>query len=288
MCSPSAPRARVDRPPYRGRVLWLLSPRWLLLHVGTLGALALTVVLGQWQMNAYVARERQEQQAAAAAALAVEPVPVDSVVAAGAPLTRPALGTLVRVTGEFVEESTLLLPGRRLGGVDGWYVVTPVQDEAGALTPVLRGWVPNVDDPARAAPAGEVTVTGVVAETETDADAQVDPRTPLPAGQVAALSSTVLFQSYPVAPTQIRQALVVALDEQPSSPGAPARVSVEQAVPALGGVAAWRHLSYAWQWWLFGAAAIVFWVAFVRAGLRDRRQTRDALAHPSPAASGPG
>jgi cytochrome oxidase assembly protein ShyY1 len=269
-------------------VLWLLSPRWLLLHVGTLAALALTVVLGQWQMNAYVARERQEQQAAAAAALATEPVPVDSVVAAGEPLTRPALGTLVTLTGEFVDEATLLLPGRRLDDDDGWYVVTPVRDEAGDLTPVLRGWVPAEDDPARAAPVGQVTVTGVVAETETDADAQVDPRTPLPAGQAAALSSTVLFQTYPAGPAQIRQALVVAVDEQPSSPGAPARVSVEQAVPVLGGVAAWRHLSYAWQWWLFGAAAIVFWVAFVRAGFRDRRGTPEEPAPAAPAASGPG
>jgi cytochrome oxidase assembly protein ShyY1 len=267
-------------------VLWLLSPRWLLLHVATLGALALTVVLGQWQMTAYAARERQEQQAAAAAALATEPVPIDSVVAAGEPLTRPALGTLVSVTGEFADEATLALPGRRLDDRDGWYVVTPVRDDAGALTPVLRGWVPSLEAPGLAAPAGEVTVTGVVAETETDADAQVDPRTALPAGQVAALSSTVLFQSYPVAPAQIRQALVVAVDETPSSPEPPARVSVEQAVPALGGVAAWRHLSYAWQWWLFGAAAIVFWVAFVRAGFRDRREPDVDAVAPTSAAAG--
>jgi cytochrome oxidase assembly protein ShyY1 len=44
-----------------------------------------------------------------------------------------------------------------------------------------------------------------------------------------------------------------------------------EAVSPPGGVSAWRHLSYAWQWWLFAAAAIVFWVAFVRAGVRDRR-----------------
>jgi cytochrome oxidase assembly protein ShyY1 len=61
---------------------------------------------------------------------------------------------------------------------------------------------------------------------------------------------------------------------------------VEQAVPALAGVAAWRHLSYAWQWWLFGAAAIVFWVAFVRAGFRDRRAAHEARAVPAPAESG--
>jgi cytochrome oxidase assembly protein ShyY1 len=255
-------------------MLWLLSPRWLLLHLGTVLALAATVWLGQWQMQAYVDREREQQLAAAAAAQRIDPVPVETVVPAGEPLTRPALGTLVTVSGRYRADATLLLPGRVLDGREGWYLVTPVVDDTGAATPVLRGWVPAVDDAAVVAPAGDVQVTGVITATETDAAAAVDPRVPLPDGQAAVLSSTVLFQTYPVPPGDLRQTIVVAVDEQPVPVVAPSRVPVEQAVPEPAGVAAWRHLSYAWQWWLFGVAAVVFWVAFVRAGVRDHRGER--------------
>jgi cytochrome oxidase assembly protein ShyY1 len=258
-------------------MLWLLSPRWLLLHLGTVLALAATIWLGQWQMQAYAERERQEQQAAAAAARQTDPVPVDTIVPAGESLTRPALGTLVTVSGRYLPDATLLLPGRELDGRVGWYVVTPVVDDAGAATPVVRGWVPAVDDRAVAAPEGVVQVTGVVTATETDAAAAVDPRLPLPEGEVAVLSSTVLFRDYPVSPADLRQALVVALEERPSPAAQPSRVPVEQAAPEPTGVSAWRHLSYAWQWWLFGAAAVVFWVAFVRAGVRDHQRERQPV-----------
>jgi len=266
-------------------VLWLLAPRWLLLHVATVAAVAGALLLGQWQMRSYAEQEQRDRDAAAAAALQAEPEPVDAVVPVGRALLASSLGALATATGRYEAEQTLLLPGRELDGQDGYHVVTPLLDGTGRATPVVRGWVATPDDPAVEPPPGTVEVVGVVTGTESDRDAASDPRQELPDGQVPALTTPVLFTSYPYPPGQVRQALVVAVTEQPAPAAAPDRVPALEAVSPPGGVSAWRHLSYAWQWWLFAAAAIVFWVAFVRAGVRDRRPARaedaaDAVAPP--------
>jgi cytochrome oxidase assembly protein ShyY1 len=259
-------------------VPWLLAPRWLLLHVGTVVAVVAMVLLGQWQMRSYAAQELREQEAAAAAALEADPVPVSEAVPPGQPLLEDSQGVLATATGTYDPDATLLLPGRTLDGATGWYVVTPLLDDAGVATPVLRGWVASDDAAAVEPPTGTVTVTGVVTAPESADDAAVPASTALPEGQVAALTTTVLFTGFPYPPGDIRQAVVVAVDESRTPATAPDRVPVAQAAPAAGGVSAWRHLSYAWQWWLFAAAAIAFWVAFVRAGVRERRDERAAAA----------
>lgn len=265
-------------------MLWLLAPRWLLLHVAAVAAVVGALLLGQWQMRSYAEQEQRDRDTAAAAALAADPVPVDEAVPTGQALLASSLGTLTTATGRYDPEATLLLPGRELDGRDGYHVVTPLLDGAGVATPVVRGWVATPDDPAADPPPGPVEVVGVVTGTESDRDAASDPRQQLPDGQVPALTTPVLFTSYPYPPGQVRQALVVAVTEQPTPAATPERVPALEAVSPPGGVSAWRHLSYAWQWWLFAAAAIVFWVAFVRAGVRDRRPARagDAADTPAP------
>jgi len=158
---------------------------------------------------------------------------------------------------------------------------------AALLAAVLLGCGAADDpaDPAVAAPSVEVTIRGSVQALETDRDAAVDPGGALPDGQLAALTSVALFRLYPYSPSSIRQAQVVLIEEQPTSAAAPALVPVSDAAPRPVGVSAWRHLSYAWQWWLFAAAAVVFWGAFVRAGIRDER-TEAARSGTQPVTSG--
>ena len=55
------------------------------------------------------------------------------------------------------------MPGRTHDGQVGALVLTPLRvASTGAVLPVVRGWVPSVDDPAATAPppTGEVTVVG--------------------------------------------------------------------------------------------------------------------------------
>ncbi len=255
-------------------MLWLLAPRWLLLHALTVAAVAAAVLLGQWQMQSYAQQQQRDRAASAAAALTADPTPVDDLVPSGQPLLQASLGVLASADGEYDASATLLLPGRTLEGRTGYYVVTPLVDDAGVATPVLRGWVERPDAAAVQPPAGPVTVIGVVSATESEDDATVGPRESLPAGQVPALTTPVLFTSYPFPPADVRQALVVAARESPEPAPAPERVPVTLASSDTGVVSAWRHLSYASQWWLFAAAAIGFWVAFVRAGARERADGR--------------
>jgi cytochrome oxidase assembly protein ShyY1 len=194
----------------------------------------------------------------------------------------------VTATGTYDPAQTLLLPGREMGQESGYAVVTPLLAADGTVTPVLRGWVADPSDPGTTPPDGEVSLRGIVQPLETDADAAVDARGPLPDGQLPALTSVALFSTYPYSPGELRQAQIVVTDEQPTTAAAPARVPVAEAAPRPVGVSAWRHLSYAWQWWLFAGAAVVFWAAFVRAGVREERERRDQQAGSEAVPVGPG
>ncbi len=251
---------------------FLLTPRWLLLHLLTVAAIAGTIVLGRWQMQAYVEQDERERVAAANLAADAPRQPLADVVPVGQALPVDAVSVPVAASGTYDPEQTLLLPGRELDGRTGFFVVTPLIGEDGTVTPVLRGWVDDPATPSVTPPLGVVAVEGSVQALETDASAAVDPTLALPQGQVPALTSVALFRTWPYPPADLRQAQVVLTDEQPSTPSAPELVPPTDAAPPPVGVSAWRHLSYAWQWWLFAAAAVVFWGAFVRAGIREQRQ----------------
>lgn len=223
-------------------------------------------------MQAYAEQEQREQVAAANLAEDAPAVAIVDVVPLGQALPVDAVSRPVTTTGVYDVSQTLLLPGRELDGQPGWHVVTPLVAEDGSITPVLRGWVANPADPGVVPPAGEVSIRGSVQALETDQDAAVDPTVALADGELAALTSVALFRTYPYPPATIRQTQVVLIDEEPSTADAPTLVPAGDAAPRQVGVSAWRHLSYAWQWWLFAAAAVVFWGAFVRAGIREQRE----------------
>ncbi len=257
---------------------FLLTPRWLALHVATIAAIAGTLLLGSWQMRAYAEQEERDRVAAANLAEDAPTAPIDDVAPAGQGLTVDSVSRPVTVSGRYDPRATLLLPGREMDGRTGWYVVTPMVSDDRTVTPVLRGWVADRSDPAVEPPPGGVDVTGSVQALESDADAAPVQVGALGPDEVAALTSVALFRTYPYPPATVRQMLLVLTDEQPSSAVAPQRVPVGEAAASPVGVSAWRHLSYAWQWWLFAAAAVAFWVAFVRSGYRDEK------AHAAPVA----
>jgi cytochrome oxidase assembly protein ShyY1 len=227
-------------------------------------------------MQAYAEQEERERVAVANLQADAPRQPLADVVPAGQALPVDAVSVPVEASGTYDAEQTLLLPGRELDDRTGYVVVTPLVSDDGTVTPVLRGWV---DDPATSSvvpPLGVVEIEGSVQALETDTAAAVDPTVALPQGQLPALTSVALFSTWPYPPADLRQVQVVLTAEQPSTASAPTLVPPVEAAPAPVGVSAWRHLSYAWQWWLFAAAAVVFWGAFVRAGIREQREQQDA------------
>lgn len=247
----------------------LLAPRWLALHALVVVSVTACAVLGLWQWRAFSAESVVRPVAGS------PPEPLAQVLAAGRPLDATTAGRRVSATGSYDPDEQLLVPGRRLGGRTGLHVLTPLRTPGGVL-PVRRGWVASADDPATAVPAGTVTVTGVLHPPEGGGD-DASRGALLPAGQVPVIDATELHIAYPYAPSEVYAGFLELTTQDPPGTAAPAAVRSEPRF-ASGGLGRWQNLSYVGQWWIFGLAAVGFWVAFVRAGLRRRQDELEDLA----------
>jgi cytochrome oxidase assembly protein ShyY1 len=152
------------------------------------------------------------------------------------------------------------------------------------VLPVLRGWVPRAGSPAARVPSGEVTVRGQLQVSEPRQASGVDPLAALPRGRVAYVASVTLLDVWPYPTTALYDGYVVATAERPAPAAAPARVA---AVRPSGGVAPWRNLAYALQWWLFALAAVFFWASVLRRGWQDERDPERLPPATAVPASGP-
>lgn len=244
----------------------LLTPRWLALHLLTVGVVAACLLLGRWQLGAATPVPPPAPGAPVALAEALDP---------GGRLPESAVGRAVRVSGRYDAANQLLVPQRRLDGRTGLLVVTPLRT-GGAIALVVRGWVPD-PDAAGPVPGGAVRVRGTLLPPETDRSAGTTEARALPAGQVGLLSPGELLAALPYPPAQRYPGHVLLAEQDPAAPGGPAVVPAEQLLPDQSGTR-WRNLSYAAQWWLFAAAALAFWAHLVRRTRRppDRQESLTA------------
>jgi surfeit locus 1 family protein len=250
------------------------KPRWLGLLALVLVAAAVMARLGEWQLDR--ARQKGEQDRVAAAK-ARPAVPLTSILT---PRTAfPAADADRRVTarGSWDKAHQLLVPGRTLGGRTGLWVLTPLRLPDGSDVPVVRGWVPDADDPhadPRALPSRQVTLEGVLEPSEAVADLQPGDASAVPTGQVALVAAPLLVQHWPYP-------LVTGYLVQTAATPAPAgEAAALRAVPprtGAGGLAL-QNLSYALQWWLFSVFGLFFWWRIVRDDHRGRLRPAPAGA----------
>ena len=163
---------------------------------------------------------------------------------------------------------SIQIVNRSQGGYAGENTVTPLLLDDGRVLLVNRGFTP-LADLAPAAPAGEVTVTGRLRQSErrhrgglTDPDGEVL--------TVAQRVDVARFQE------QFDETLVpMYIDLIASVPadGDPWPQPVAQPDLSEG-----SHLSYAVQWFLFSGAAGVGWVLAVRHSVGTRRAEAEAEA----------
>jgi surfeit locus 1 family protein len=216
-------------------------PYLFLLIAGLTGAGC--VYLGTWQLDRHAQRRAYNQ--AVEARIHQQPVPVDSVFAAGAEGLR---FRAVMLTGEPDYEHEVVLATRSHNGSPGVHLLTPVRvpghDEA---ILVNRGWVYSPDgvsvDLARWRDSALV-VTGFVEEFTPAEGGATLPSRPRSVRRMDRDSLAPMFP-YPIAPVYV----VLTGDGAPS-PDRPARLST----PALGDG---PHFSYAVQWFGFAAVAVV-------------------------------
>jgi cytochrome oxidase assembly protein ShyY1 len=236
--------------------------------------------LALWQLRRLHERQSFNDQVRTRTAAAAQPY--DAVIPPGTTVdgARPQEWKTVTATGTFDTGAQVLIRNRSLDGAPGFHVVTPLRRPDGSAVLVLRGWiplttsnstVPDVPPP----PAGTVTLTGRVRPTQNPgALAARDPATGI-LGTLARVDIPRIQQqtAYPVAPAYV---------EMLSSTPAPAA-----ALPALVPLPTLDdgpHLSYAVQWCIFSACAVVGWVLVVRKSAKARDQAA-AKAGPANVAS---
>ena len=174
------------------------------------------------------------------------------------------------MTGTFGADQ-LLVPGRVHDGRAGALVLTPLRVEAtGAVLPVVRGWVPDVGDPAAtcapAAPSGTVHVVGWLRWA----------RRPGPAGVLrrSGRRDQPRRAGEPVGRARPTAAYLV-LGSVDAGAGPGARRAWARRARAPAGVD-WRNLGYALQWWLFGLFAVALWWRMVGDEAQGRRRDDEA------------
>lgn len=238
---------------------FLRQPKWIAFTLLVPVGVALCLLAANWQYSRHVHRSAADALIRANSATA--PAPLSELTSADAPLPPDRRYRIATATGTYVPDSAALVRRRSLGGSAGYWSVASLRTDAGPIVEVLRGWVPQSADarqspPVPAPPAGTVTVTGWLQESEratqpTPAD--------LPAGQVTALDPTALNPG-----TAVYPAYLVAMSSTPPDSGVKA-----VPVPELG---LGPHLAYAWQWLAFALMLPIGWVILVRREVRAGRE----------------
>lgn len=207
---------------------------------------------GFWQVDRHRSRAVRNDTIAARALEA--PVPIGEVAPPTAAVEVGQQRQFQRVvaTGEYQISDEVLIRNRTFEGAPGYWVLTPLVTDEGWAVTVNRGWIsiayePDAPRPDIVAPQGRVTVTGTVQPARTaEGFQQSDPQsgrlTSLARADVARLAQQV---DYPLSP-------VVLQVDAPEQPGATQPFAL--ALPALD---SGPHFSYAAQWFIFSAIAII-------------------------------
>lgn len=167
--------------------------------------------------------------------------------------------TPVTMTGEYLLDEQLLVRGRPRDGAAGFEVLVPLRLDDGSVFIVDRGWLPagnEQDEPdlVPSAPSGRVTVVVRLKATE-----PIVPGRSAPEGQVATIHLPDIADRLDDPTYTGAYGLLASEDPAPSTRPA----AVLKPVPDEG-----PHLSYAFQWIVFGI------MAFFGLGWAIRREYR--------------
>jgi cytochrome oxidase assembly protein ShyY1 len=250
---------------------FLLTPRWVALHLVVLLVIPAFVFLGRWQFGRF--EERSANSDLVTSNIESAPVPLAELAGPGRPVKESDRFRKVVAAGTYDAQHALVVRRRPQDGHNGFYVLTPLVIGSGQAVLVNRGWVkagPTADAPPEVPPppSGEVTVTGRLRPGETEESSGLRDRPGLPPGQVLLINPDKIGASLPY---RLVGGYVELVEQRPESAAAPAPVPAPD-VGAGGGL----NLAYGVQWWLFIGIAIGGWVLLIRRELADRKAQEDA------------
>lgn len=246
---------------------FLLKPRWLASHVFVLVVVVVFVNLGFWQLDRL--DQRQAENATITARFDEPPVAATDV-----PLDQTDEDLefrMVEATGTYDRDAEVLVRNRSLEGSPGYWVLTPLILDDGTGLVVNRGWIPLAFDPAEPRPdvdppTGTVTVEGFLHTTvEPEGLAAADPDE----GVLETLARPDLARLDQQTDVDLAM-LYLQLESQTPAQDTAFPVVLDR--PDLG---EGPHLSYAVQWFVFSAIAVIGYPLALRriAGSRARAES---------------
>jgi surfeit locus 1 family protein len=262
-------------------------PSWVIRHVLVVVLVAVMVALGMWQLRRL--DERKDEIALLRARQEVPVADVGEVVPAGlAPDAPEIVGVEFRsvsATGVYERDDTVVVVNRSLSGTPGAWVLTPLRLDGGTRVAVNRGFVgfsASGEIEAPAPPEGRVTVQGLVRTSEERG--RFGPSDPGD-GRLGQLARADIGRLDAQVPYDLLPAYVQLARSTPPEPAAdPSATSGPPPLIALGPpeLDEGPHLSYAIQWFIFAAIALVGYPILLRKVAADeqREATFAALDRP--------
>lgn len=237
--------------------------------------------MGSWQLDRFTARFESHQQAQrnrdVSATTGRTAEPLDDLL----PVTKLTSGRLATATGHY--DAQFLVPGRKVNGKDGFYVLTLLRTGHDDALPVVRGWLPGH---ARTAgiptpPAGPVTVTGALQPEESRGSPGAQPDGGLPDGQIGIINAASLVN---LVPYRVHDAWITLPD-----PPSPLRPVPAAAPPGTGlDLKAFQNLGYTGEWFVFAGFVVFMWFRLCRREVEIQRAPHQDLTaeavHPAPVA----
>ncbi len=243
---------------------FLTRPRWIAFHLLVIALVVLMVNLGFWQLRRY--HERHDANVALAERSTAPAVPVTEIP------DRDVAGAewrTVTATGRYDAAGEVLVRNRSFNGAAGFHVVTPLVAGDGTAVLVNRGWIPVTDEAAVPPPtAGTVSIEGRVRVTQVRGS--FGPQDP-PEGTLTRVARIDVARLQQQLPYPVRPFYVELTAQQPPAGDLPLLIPLPERDDG-------PHLSYAVQWWIFSACAVVGWVVVVRKSAKGH--ARAAAAEP--------
>ena len=249
-----------------------LTPRFIGLLGLVLVLCATFVWLGRWQLGV---AESSAHRDAVENARSQAPAELTTLLQPHAPFRGDLSSRPFIATGHYDAAGQLLVPGRRLQGQDGLWVLTPfVLDRGGATLPVVRGFVTDAAS-APPPPEGTLTIGGGLAPGESPSP------DPVPSGQIGSVDLSLLVNAWP---GELYNAFGFVESEDPAT------ASGLRTVPTpIGDTGVqWRNAAYAVQWWIFAAFTLWMWGRMVRDETRRARAEAEPEAAAEPDVTGAG
>lgn len=256
----------------RPRHVWAVAstPRMLGFALVILLAVFATVWLGTWQLDRALAKAEQTQAAEMAARLEAPAEPLEEIVEPQTQFVQSMVGQRVEVEGT-LEGPEFFVPRKFMPDPDdpknkdlwthGYWILTPLRTDAGAIMPVIRGWVEDDDAAYLNAEGLQVRAIGALDGTD-GAGEEVSGNTigSVSTGQLANIWDGPLYSGYMIA---------TSIDGAPDVPDNLPEI-VAAPTPVLeGGGLNFRNLAYAAEWFVFGGFALAVWWRMIRDDSRD-------------------